>query len=320
MKQYRALQPPASLRNWHGERVSVEMPERHPEARLRAYELGSARLIVLRCGEARITRSPHDAAEARERAFTFLFMVSGRAELEHFGRCLSLGEGDLTLCDNSAAYKLHFEGRAEAILLRVPAAVAKGYLPSPECFCGHRLGATDGLTSMASAMAADLARRLDGVVDEENRERAARYLLEVVGSCYATRLSHLVPASPVMTGRLWTVKLHVEQSLRDPGLSPSRVAEKLKLSDRYLRIVFAASKESLSAYILRRRLEESARQLIDPRWRGHSITEIAFSWGFNSAPHFARRFRERFDMSPRDYRQRHAASAGKPGAEPGWPA
>ncbi len=41
----------------------------------------------------------------------------------------------------------------------------------------------------------------------------------------------------------------------------------------------------------------------DPRWRGHSITEIAFGWGFNSAPHFTRSFREHFHISPRDYRQ-----------------
>ena len=320
MKQYRSLQPtPANIRHWHGERASVEVQERHPESRLRAYELGLARLIFLRCGAARISHSPRDAAEARERAFTFLFMISGRAELQHFGRCVPLGGGDLTLCDNSAAYDLRFESRAEAILLRVPAGTVKDHLPSPDCFCGHRLGATDGLTSMASVMAIDLARRVEGALDGEDRERAARYLLEVVASCYATRLGHLVPASPVMTGRLWAVKLHVEENLRDPALSPSRVAERLKLSDRYLRIVFAASKESLSAYILRRRLEESAKQLTEPRWRGHSITEIAFSWGFNSAPHFASRFRERFGMSPRDYRQRNAAGAEKAGSGADWP-
>jgi len=317
MNHHKALHPaPINVRHWLGERVSVEVSERVPEARLRAHELGAARLIFLRSGEARISRSPRDAAEARERAFTFLFLIAGRAELEHFGRRIALGEGDLTLCDNSVPYDLTFASRAEAILLRVPASMVKDVLPSPDCFCGHRLGAQDGLTSMASGMARDLVRRLDGALGQADRERAARYLLDVVASCYASALGHLVPSSPVMTGRLWTVKLHVEQNLRDPRLSPSRVAERLKLSDRYLRIVFAASNESLSAYILRRRLEESARQLIEPRWRGHSITEIAFSWGFNSAPHFARRFRERFGMSPRDYRQSNGAD--KTG-EAGWP-
>jgi AraC-like DNA-binding protein len=63
------------------------------------------------------------------------------------------------------------------------------------------------------------------------------------------------------------------------------------------------AKETVSAYVLRRRLEECARQMADPRWRGHSISEIAFAWGFNSASHFTRCFRERYGRSPRDYRR-----------------
>jgi AraC-like DNA-binding protein len=83
----------------------------------------------------------------------------------------------------------------------------------------------------------------------------------------------------------------------------------MKLSPRYLRMIFAASEEPILAYVMRRRLEECANQLADARWRGHSITEIAFGWGFNSAPHFTRSFRERFGVSPRQYRQRELAAA-----------
>ncbi|MEI9891797.1 MAG: helix-turn-helix domain-containing protein [Caulobacteraceae bacterium] len=91
--------------------------------------------------------------------------------------------------------------------------------------------------------------------------------------------------------------------MRDPELRPGVIASQLKLSSRYLRMIFASSREKVSAYILRRRLEECARQMADPRWRGHSITEIAFAWGFNSAPHFTRSFRERYGVSPRQFRR-----------------
>ena len=40
----------------------------------------------------------------------------------------------------------------------------------------------------------------------------------------------------------------------------------------------------------------------------HTICEIAFTWGFNSAPHFSRSFREQYGMPPRDYRARKAAA------------
>ncbi len=68
-------------------------------------------------------------------------------------------------------------------------------------------------------------------------------------------------------------------------------------------MIFAAHDDSVSAYLLRRRLEETARQIRDPKWRGHTITELAFGWGFNSAAHFARSFRERYGTAPRDYRR-----------------
>ncbi len=81
----------------------------------------------------------------------------------------------------------------------------------------------------------------------------------------------------------------------------------MNLSDRYLRMIFAVSDEAPSAYILRRRLEECAAQLRDPQWRHHSITNIAFGWGFNSAPHFARSFRNQFGCSATDYRGQASA-------------
>jgi AraC-like DNA-binding protein len=67
--------------------------------------------------------------------------------------------------------------------------------------------------------------------------------------------------------------------------------------------VFASSGEKVSGYIIRRRLEECAKQIRNPAWAGHTLTEIAFAWGFNSAAHFTRSFHERFGMTPRDYRR-----------------
>ncbi len=57
----------------------------------------------------------------------------------------------------------------------------------------------------------------------------------------------------------------------------------------------------------------------DPQWRGHSIAEIAFGWGFNSAPHFTRSFRDRYGLSPRHYRVRQVGRTAHemlPGAQP----
>jgi AraC-like DNA-binding protein len=65
--------------------------------------------------------------------------------------------------------------------------------------------------------------------------------------------------------------------LRDPDLRLTSIAAKTRLSSRYLRLIFAASDETGSAYILRRRLEECAREFANPERAHQSITQIAFA-------------------------------------------
>jgi AraC-like DNA-binding protein len=116
-------------------------------------------------------------------------------------------------------------------------------------------------------------------------------------------------ASATLWQRRKDVIQFIEDNLRDPELSPASISAGLKISPRYLRTVFAPGGEKMSAYILRRRLEECARQMANPAWAVHTLTEIAFSWGFNSAAHFTRTFHEKYAMPPREYRRFQLARA-----------
>jgi AraC family transcriptional activator of tynA and feaB len=43
--------------------------------------------------------------------------------------------------------------------------------------------------------------------------------------------------------------------------------------------------------------------LRDVRQRPRHISEIAYAWGFNDLSHFNRAFRQRFDMTPSEWRE-----------------
>jgi len=58
----------------------------------------------------------------------------------------------------------------------------------------------------------------------------------------------------------------------------------------------------VSHYIKRERLLGCLLDLRDLDFDNQSITEIAFSWGFNSAAHFSSSFKREFGLNPRDYR------------------
>jgi AraC-like DNA-binding protein len=273
------------------------------DAELRLGELGPIRVARLTCGRSSIRRTHRHIAQASGRTYCFILQARGGGVFTHYGHEAGLAEGDLVLCDSAAPYAFTLEDGSELVMLRVAANVLKEHLPSPEYFCGRRLQARQGLTDTAAALTLSLCRQLETGVSQDFQDRVARHLLDVIATSYAIAFDPVVTASANVSDRQAKVKLYIEQHLRDPVLSPCSIAARLRLSPRYLRMIFATGAETVSAYILRRRLEECARQMSDRRWRGHSITEVAFAWGFNSAPHFTRSFRLRFGVSPRSYRR-----------------
>ena len=237
-----------------------------------------------------------------EHGYAFVLMTEGEASARHYGHASTLARGDFLLVDGAAPLEFAFDGGGEAIVLRAPARVLRNHLPSPDQFCGVVLRAQDSIAQDVGDLARCIFGQLEDGLSAQFHGRIARNLLDTLATAFSMALEDSLTGSPLLCSRNARVRLRIERDLRDPALSPSRVAARLRMSPRYLRAIFAASNETVSAYILRRRLEECARELADPERRRASITEIAFGWGFNSAPHFTRSFRERFGMSPRQYR------------------
>jgi AraC-like DNA-binding protein len=108
------------------------------------------------------------------------------------------------------------------------------------------------------------------------------------------------------------IRAYVGQHLRDPGLSIDRIAQALNCSKRHLHNAFSDEDDTLAHHILRRRLQACMRDLKHASAAHRTITDIAFSWGFNNGAHFSRVFREHTGLSPSDFRA--AALRQQPGA------
>jgi len=83
----------------------------------------------------------------------------------------------------------------------------------------------------------------------------------------------------------------------------------MNCSKRHLHKAFSAEDDTLAQYILRQRLQGCMRELGDPASAARTITEIAFSWGFNNTAHFSRVFREHTGQTPSAYRDLACARA-----------
>jgi len=271
--------------------------------------LGPLVLARLELGAGTIQRTAEHIGHVAEPVYTILLQLSGTGTFSHYGQDSQLAPGDFTLCNNAVAYHYATSAPAELMLIRTGAGTIREHLPSPEQFCGRHLHAGDGLSESAAELCRSVFDQVAGGLPEAVHNRVARTLLDAIATAFAISFDELITSSAVLTGRHARVRLFIEENLRDPELSPGLIAARLKLSSRYLRMIFASGNETASAYVLRRRLEECARQMADPAAAHLTITDIAFGWGFNSAPHFARSFRERFGQAPRVYRREKLGTA-----------
>jgi AraC-like DNA-binding protein len=275
----------------------------HFNAALTTSHLGSLGLARMLADSSSIERTRRHISLGARRLYTFVLQAQGEGVLNHCGHEARLETGDFTLCDSAVPHSFHVKDNSEILMLRVPAEQLRMYVPSPDMFCGLLLKGHIGVAGTAAAMVRSLSGQIEAGIASPYDERVGRHLLEMMATSYAMAFDDQVQGSAVLRGRQACIVRHIEENLRAPDLSPASVAAALRMSPRYLRMVFATGNETVSAYILRRRLEECARQIVEPRWSGHTLTEIAFSWGFNSAAHFTRSFRDRYGVAPREYRR-----------------
>jgi len=273
-------------------------------AQLSLGRLGPIQFARMSTNRSNIERTRQHIMHGAPRLYSFLLQARGSSTFRQCGKDALLTVGDFVLCDSYTPHNFTVDDNSEIIMLRVDASTLKEHLPTPERFCGMHLSREVGLTGTMSAMVEKLHGQLEAGFTSVYDERFARHLLEMLSMSYAIGFDQQPDVSAVLRGRQAEVVRYVEDHLRDPKLSPAGVAQGLRISPRYLRTVFACTGEKVSSYIIRRRLEECAKQIGNPAWAGHTLTEIAFAWGFNSAAHFTRSFHEHFGTTPREYRKR----------------
>lgn len=98
---------------------------------------------------------------------------------------------------------------------------------------------------------------------------------------------------------------YIEQKNHDPHLSLEDTATYCNLSTRMLQKQFQRLGFSFSHYVNEIRLANAAIQLFKSE---ASITQIAFQCGFSSSAYFTKRFKERYEVTPKTYRQKMQAT------------
>ena len=190
------------------------------------------------------------------------------------------------------------------LILDLPRDRLESVLGPSHLFTALTVGANLASTTLANTYVQDLIRvgdrlTLDGAV------RMASIGVDLVVASLAERLAQEVPRSVHGNATVQRAKAYIEVHLSDTTLDPPQLAAAVGVSLRRLQELFHERGRHISDHIWGRRLETAAKRLRAPASAHLSIGMLAYGCGFSSQSHFARRFKDRYDISPRDYRQAH---------------
>ncbi|WP_127817644.1 helix-turn-helix domain-containing protein [Microbacterium sp. CPCC 204701] len=104
------------------------------------------------------------------------------------------------------------------------------------------------------------------------------------------------------------VDAYIRHHLHDPDLSPAKIAAANAISVRKLYRLYEHRSLGLKASIIEQRLLGARSALASTAARRGSIADIAASWGFSNPSCFTDRFRRRFGVTPREWREKSSFS------------
>lgn len=275
-------------------------------------ELDRLTLSHVRCNAGSVRHIPA-RSHTDDDSFVALLLLSGEGEIRQHGRSSLLKPGDMVIHDCIEPYQLVFGDMPHTLYgVRVPRAELVRTVTDPE-----------DLTALVVPSSQVPAQMLRTMLDELHRNASrlppssVSTISDALISTVAAGLRCLPQAlSPATKGlaayHLARIRDHVRQHLADPDLCVGTVAAAVGLSPDHVSRLFRQQSHSLAEWIWQERLEACRNALADPRLAKRSVSEIAYTWGFNDAAHFSRRFRQAHGMSPREWRAvnqaRHAGA------------
>ena len=228
----------------------------------------------------------------------------------------------LLLLPRAADWSVSFQREMRAVVLSVASEPAHRHRATSQG--GEvRVLQPGGFGSVFAQMMEFAARDLDALSDAEwaALARSLADLLPTFMCRQSEAASDLGGGSAAKAATLQRLCQTVERSLDDPDLTPAKIAGAEGISERYLQKLFGGAGTSFTHYLRERRLQRTWADLANPAEAQHSISEIAFRAGFNDSAHFSRAFRQRYGLSPREFRQHEAErqTASAAAVQRGWP-
>ena len=252
----------------------------------------------------KIEKTGRDVSRSDDANLFLILGVEGETILEQGGENARLGVGDMCLIDSRQQSEFRYKDGFKQISVHLPE------LQMCEFFHGKDLPLAKVLKSRDNTLLRECvinmyeraqintslsnveSMKIDRLAQNEDCLRLLRQML--VGDVY----DH--DEADLSMNQYRRVNQYIEDNLDDPDLSLDKIADGCFITRRSLCRLFERADLSPFTWIRMRRLERARTAIMNCK-DGETCTDIAFSYGFNSSPHFSRVFKNKFGVPPKKF-------------------
>lgn len=228
-----------------------------------------------------------------------IYMIKGKLKSTVDGLETVLSAGDMSICFPNLVHSTQSLGDSQAILIIFDTAFV-------EAFSNELLKSSPEIPFIKKSCLPESAKSCFNMILQSYTAREdLRISMGYLYLLLAAVLPHLNLISNKKTDLWDTCHLILEyiNSHFTEDINLDSISKSLNISKYYISHIFSDKiKTSFPSYLNRCRIDY-ARNLL--RSTSDSITEIGFNSGFNSSRTFYRTFRECYNQSPKEYRDKH---------------
>ncbi len=252
-------------------------------------------------------RHLHARSRDEDKYFAVL-MLQGQECLEQGGNRTVICPGEFSIYDATRPHFLNFQQDWRQIIVSLPRSSLNHLVPDMECRTATRVSLDTPTGRVLRSFLETLCAQV-GEFSCQEMARLSESAVHLIALALGTVTSNEPEHSRSQALTLMRVKVYINDNLGDPTLGAEQVAMANGLSSRYIAKLFEREGSSLMRYVLRRRLERCAAELLNPLHAGKRISELAFALGFNDLSHFSRAFRAFHGVSPTEWREANGRNA-----------
>lgn len=266
-----------------------------------ALELGPVNVSILSFPPLVSARTPQLIRQSDPELWELGFMARGVMVVDQERSQVRVGAGDLLLYDTSRPVEMQVTESGHLTILHLP----KSAVPLPDYSVRDLLSRrlpVDGSGALLAGFLQGLAGGQWSGLEAERLGSAAVQLASAFLGGLADREGFLSQETR-QSMLLRQVKAFIAAHLAEPNLGPQLIAGAHFISVRYLHHLFRAEKQTVSAYIRKKRLERCRTDLAQSCRAEFPVEAIGARWGFADATSFSRAFKAAFGMPPGEYRR-----------------